>query len=224
MLEAVNVRKSYSTAAAKLDILRGVDLTVKDGESVAILGPSGAGKSTLLHILGGLDDPNDGGRVSLNGQSLYEINEVARAKIRNESIGFVFQFYHLLPEFTALENVLMPLMIRYDKNSVKGLEEKGMEYLKKVGMESRATHRPQQLSGGEQQRLAIARAVINEPKLILCDEPTGNLDSGNSKAVAELLLKLTKENNRMLVIVTHEEDLAQRTDRVLHMRDGRLTS
>ncbi len=221
MLTAINVHKSYSQTGSTLEVLRGIDLEVKEGETIAIIGPSGAGKSTLLHILGGLDAP-DKGRVRIGSEDIYRLRDSARAKVRNKKIGFVFQFYHLLPEFTALENVVLPVLIKEDKKNIKRFESQGMEILEKVGLAARATHKPHQLSGGEQQRVAIARALINKPAIIFCDEPTGNLDSQSGEEIINLLMGLNKVNKQTFVIVTHDENIAKLCHREIHMRDGKL--
>ena len=217
ILDALDVKKFYP----QLQVLRGVHLKIEQGEIVAIVGPSGAGKSTLLHILGGLDAPSEGS-VMLDGQNLYQLPEIARANLRNEKIGFVFQFYHLLPEFTALENVILPLMIRDDRRSKKELLAKGEMTLERVGLEKRTQHKPNELSGGEQQRVAIARALINEPKIIFCDEPTGNLDSATGQNIIDLLFGLNREKRQTLILVTHDEEISRLSHRVLHMKDGQL--
>lgn len=221
ILEAFNLHKSYSQAGETLHVLKGVGLEISSGEMIAIIGPSGAGKSTLLHILGGLDNPDEG-KVVLEGEEIYRLNDVQRAGIRNKRIGFVFQFYHLLPEFSALENVMLPLLIKEDQKKTVEHEEKCLALLEKVGLSSRATHKPYQLSGGEQQRVAIARALINEPRIIFCDEPTGNLDSQSGEEIIRLLMELNKKNHQTLVIVTHDEEIARLADRVIPIRDGQL--
>jgi len=217
IVDAFNVKKSYS----QLQVLKGVHLKVEPGEIIAIVGPSGAGKSTLLHILGGLDVPQEGS-VMLDGQDLYNLSENSRARLRNERIGFVFQFYHLLPELTALENVILPLMIRDDRRSKKELLAKGEGMLQRVGLEKRVQHKPKELSGGEQQRVAIARALINEPKIVFCDEPTGNLDSATGRQIIDLLFQLNREKQQTLILVTHDEEISRLSHRVLHMKDGQL--
>ncbi len=221
ILRAQNIHKRYCHQANTLDVLKGIDLNVEDGESVSIIGPSGAGKTTLLHILGGLDNP-DRGKVFIDEEDIYSMRDIDRAVIRNCKIGFVFQFYHLLPEFTALENVVLPAVIKANKSSIDDFRQKGMDLLTQVGLANRAKHKPHQLSGGEQQRVAIARALVNEPKIIFCDEPTGNLDSKNGEEIMSLLFDLNKRNNQTLVIVTHEESIARLSDRIIRMRDGRL--
>jgi len=219
MIEAKGLRKIYKNDAKELEVLKGIDLKIKESEVVAVLGPSGAGKSTLLHILGGLDTPTSG-EVFVNGIDIYALGDMQRAGVRNKKIGFVFQFYHLLPEFDALENVLLPLIIKGE--GAQGRRERGVELLKSVGLEERMNHRPGQLSGGEQQRVAIARALINEPELLLCDEPTGNLDSATGGKIIELLWELNKSRKMTLIIVTHDAQIAKDAKRVLHIRDGRI--
>jgi len=222
IIEASNIVKSYFSFKNELRVLKGINLTVKKGEIVSIVGPSGAGKSTLLHILGGLDQPNRG-LVRFDGEDIYSLDDAARAKIRNDKIGFVFQFYHLLPEFTALENVLLPAMIQKPHAKKKELEESGLDLLGKVGLKERVGHKPYQLSGGEQQRVAIARALINHPQIVFCDEPTGNLDSESGQGIINLLMELNKRINQTLIIVTHDEEVAQRSHRTIHIKDGELT-
>ncbi|MEI8012120.1 MAG: ABC transporter ATP-binding protein [Candidatus Omnitrophota bacterium] len=221
LLKADNIHKSYTDTQKRVDVLRGVGLEVREGESVAIVGPSGAGKSTLLHVLGGLDVP-DAGVVLLGGQDLYAGGDAGRASLRNRDIGFVFQFYHLLPEFTALENVLLPVFIRQRRGRMGDMEDAGRAALERVGLAERAAHKPGQLSGGEQQRVAIARAVINKPRVLLCDEPTGNLDSASGSKVIDIILGIHTDG-QAVVIVTHDEAVAARCRRIVHMRDGLLT-
>ena len=221
MLQAINIHKTYSHAAKSLHVLRGINLTIDSGEVLSIVGPSGAGKSTLLHILGGLDKPSDG-RVIFENQEIYGLNDKERANIRNRKIGFVFQFYHLLPEFSALENVMLPALIKNDMAHRQEVEEQGLKLLGKVGLKQRASHKPYQLSGGEQQRVAIARSLINMPDVIFCDEPTGNLDSKSGEEIIGLLKNLNEENKQTFVIVTHDDHIANISKKVLHMRDGQL--
>jgi lipoprotein-releasing system ATP-binding protein len=221
ILKAENIYKSYTDTQKRVDVLKGIDLEVCEGESVAIVGPSGAGKSTLLHVLGGLDVP-DKGAVLLNGRDLYAMGDAERARVRNKGLGFVFQFYHLLPEFTALENVLLPVFVNEGRGQMRLFEDKGREALKCVGLSDRSGHKPSQLSGGEQQRVAIARALMNAPKVLLCDEPTGNLDSASGSAVIELILGL-HAGGQAIVIVTHDEAVAARCGRTVHIKDGVLT-
>lgn len=219
MIEAIGLRKIYRNGAKELEVLKGIDLKVEKGEVLAVLGPSGAGKSTLLHLLGGLDSPT-AGEVLIDGIDIYSLGDRERARLRNRKIGFVFQFYHLLPEFDALENVMLPLMIKGGDG--KGRREIGTELLRSVGLEGRMGHRPGQLSGGEQQRVAIARALVNGPELLLCDEPTGNLDSETGKNIIELLWELNKSRKMTLMIVTHDAQIARDAKRVLHIRDGKI--
>ena len=221
MLEAANLHKVYNHSLSRLHVLKGIDLSIKQGDFLSIIGPSGAGKSTLLHILGGLDKPTEG-KVLFEGKEVYALNDKERSQIRNQKIGFVFQFYHLLPEFTALENVILPAIIRKDTARTKSLEEKGLEILEKVGLRQRAGHKPSQLSGGEQQRVAIARALINDPSIIFCDEPTGNLDSESGLEILKLLRYLNEIRKQTLVVVTHDEIIAQCSAKILQIRDGRL--
>jgi lipoprotein-releasing system ATP-binding protein len=222
ILHATNIRKTYSQAARPLDVLKGVDLTVAKGDVLAIIGPSGAGKSTLLHILGGLDRPTQG-QVLFEGQDVYGLDDRQRAKLRNEKIGFVFQFYHLLPEFTALENVLMPALVKGAAQRDSGTQQRASDLLNRVGLKERVSHRPSQLSGGEQQRVAIARSLMNSPEVIFCDEPTGNLDSQTGQDIVRLLLELNRDNQQTLVIVTHDPHIAGSSHKTIHMRDGLLT-
>jgi len=221
ILEAFNINKSYVRSDNALHVLKGINLKIREGEIVSVNGPSGAGKSTLLHVLGGLDQPDEG-VVNLDGENIYGLNDAAKAKIRNDRVGFVFQFYHLLPEFTALENVFLPAMIRGRQKNRKQLEGTGLDLLDKVGLKERVEHKPYQLSGGEQQRVAIARALVNKPRIVFCDEPTGNLDSRSGEEIIHLLMGLNKKNNQTLVIVTHDENIAARSHRVVHIKDGRL--
>lgn len=213
MLEVQGIIKKYGD----LTILKGIDLTIQKGEIVSIVGSSGAGKSTLLHILGTLDRP-DTGKITFDNINPFELSSNALAKFRNENIGFVFQFHQLLPEFNAVENIMIPAMIQgKKKNEAKEL---GMTLLQKVGLESRATHRPNQLSGGEQQRIAVCRALVNTPKIVFADEPSGNLDSKNADELHELFFKLRDDFQQAFVIVTHNKKLAEKADRMLQMADG----
>ncbi|MFH1778428.1 MAG: ABC transporter ATP-binding protein [Candidatus Omnitrophota bacterium] len=221
MLEAKGLHKIYKIGASELHVLKGIDLEVKEGEAFAILGPSGAGKSTLLHLLGGLDSPTEG-EVFVDGVNIYSISERERAKLRNKKIGFVFQFYHLLPEFDALENVALPLLIRSKNGNLRDSRKKAIEILTAVGLDERLHHRPNQLSGGEQQRVAIARALINDPEILLCDEPTGNLDSETGKHILDLLWDLNRKRKMTMIIVTHEAEISEKAGVVLHIKDGRI--
>ena len=218
-----NIRKAYKNDGKKIMAVDGVSVEFKKGRSVAIIGPSGAGKSTLLHILGGLDKPT-AGHVVFDGIDIYKLPDEKRAGIRNSRVGFVFQFYHLLSDFTALENVMMPALIKGVgcRVEVVGCREKAINALKLVGLADRMNHKPSELSGGESQRVAIARAVINEPEILLCDEPTGNLDSKTSESVYELLFGLKSKIGLTLVIVTHDEKLSNKTDDIIRLKDGRV--
>jgi lipoprotein-releasing system ATP-binding protein len=214
-----NVKKSFVHEGREVPILRGIDLSIDEGEMLCIVGPSGAGKSTLLHLLGTLDLPSEG-RILIGGEDVTTYSSSRLAEFRNRSIGFVFQFHHLLPEFTALENVMMPGRIRGEAGAE--LESRARELLAEAGLEKRVTHRPGELSGGEQQRVALARALIMNPRLVLADEPTGNLDSTTSKAMHDLMFGLNKSRGTTFLVVTHSGDLAQQMPRVVHMRDGRV--
>jgi lipoprotein-releasing system ATP-binding protein len=206
----------------KLDVLRNIDLEVKREELLIIQGPSGAGKSTLLHILGGLDEPTRG-NVFLDGVDMHRLKDAKKAEIRNRKMGFVFQFYYLLPEFTIVENVMLPALInRRRKIKKRDLIDEARKLLGLVGLSERLSHKPHELSGGEMQRVAIARALINNPELIFCDEPTGNLDSQTGKEICDLLQDLNNRQKKTLVIVTHEEEITKIAKRVIHMRDGRF--
>ena len=215
MLTTKNLTKNYG----ELQILKGVNLEVNKGEIVSIVGASGAGKSTLLQIIGTLDHPNSG-QVLIDNVDIFSLNAKKMAEFRNQKIGFIFQFHHLLPEFSALENIMMPALI--NKQSKKEAEKKASFFLDYLQISHRANHKPNEMSGGEQQRVAIARALINEPAIILADEPTGNLDSQNSEAIFQLINNLRKELNQTFVIVTHNDDLALQCDRILKMVDGKI--
>ena len=215
MLVAENLFKKYSN----LTVLGGVSLKIDKGEVVSVTGASGAGKSTLLHLLGGLDKP-DNGQVTINGTSLFAMPEKKQAAFRNRHMGFVFQFHHLLPEFTAVENVAVPLWINGTNKKAALTEAEKM--LQIVGLGHRLNNKPSEMSGGEQQRVAIARALINKPDIIMADEPTGNLDSANAAAIHQLFLDLRKQFGQTFVMVTHNEELAEMTDRTLIMRDGHI--
>ncbi|MBL7959170.1 ABC transporter ATP-binding protein [bacterium] len=221
IVKADQLTKSYVMAKGELPVLKGITLNIQAGEILSIVGPSGVGKSTLLHILGALDRPSEG-RVTVDGIAAHELSEEKMAQFRNEKIGFVFQFHHLLPEFTALENVLMPSLIA--GKSIDQSRKRGEELLKNVGLSGRMSHRPNELSGGEQQRVAVARALMNNPKLILADEPSGNLDRESSESLHDLLFQLCEEKNQTFVIVTHNEKLAARSHRTITMFDGKISS
>ena len=220
MLEARNLQKTYRSGNVDLTVLRGVSLRIERGASLAITGPSGAGKSTLLHLLAGLDTPT-AGEVLWEGEPLSRMSEAQRAAFRNHIVGIVFQFYHLLPELTALENVMLPGLMNGHRTR-GSLKEKALACLDQVRLKQRATHKPGQLSGGELQRAAIARALVNEPQVLFCDEPTGNLDSKTGSEIADLLVNLHKQRGTSLVLVTHELELAARADHQIMLRDGRI--
>lgn len=215
MLKAINIHKAYSN----LPVLKGVDVEIVPGEIVSIVGSSGAGKSTLLHIMGTLDT-TDEGRVELAGIRIDNLKGKKLAAFRNTNMGFVFQFHHLLPEFTAVENVCIPGWI--GGRQKKEVEKKAIALLERLGLGARLNNKPQALSGGEQQRVAVARALINDPRIVMADEPTGNLDSANAKELHDLFFTLRKEFNQTFLIVTHNEELAKMSDRILHMKDGKI--
>ena len=219
VLECRNVTREFREGQSTLAVLRGVSLAVRPAERVAIIGASGSGKTTLLQIMGGLDEPSAGG-VLINGAPMHGTSEAAKGELRNRYIGFVYQFHHLLPEFTAEENVAMPLLIR--RVPKPDALEKARSLLDRVGLGERLSHKPGELSGGERQRAAVARALITRPQLVLADEPTGNLDAGNGEHVLKLMLELNEELRTSLVIVTHDHSIAARMDRVLLLEDGVL--
>jgi lipoprotein-releasing system ATP-binding protein len=217
MIKASEIKKSYGT----LNVLKGVNIEIKKGEVISIVGASGAGKSTLLHILGTLDRANNGA-LEINGTTISSLNDKRLADFRNKNIGFVFQFHHLLPEFTALENICIPAFIAGINK--KQAEEKAKELLTFLGLENRMDHKPNELSGGEQQRVAVARALINTPSVVLADEPSGNLDSTTAKELHQLFFTLREQFNQTFIIVTHNEELADMADRKLVMRDGNIVT
>jgi len=219
VLSARGVCRGFREGSARLEVLTGVELQVARGERLAIIGASGSGKTTLLQILGGLGRP-DAGVVEVDGRDIHALSELERGALRNRTIGFVFQFHHLLPEFTALENVAMPLLVRRESRSVCAVRARAL--LARVGLSERLDHRPHQLSGGERQRTAVARALVVAPKLVLADEPTGNLDGRNAEQVFALMLELNRELGTSLVVVTHDPRLAARMDRVLELSGGKL--
>ena len=219
VLDARNISKSFHQGSKQIDVLSDVSLQLRAGQSMAVVGTSGAGKSTLMHILGGLDRP-DSGEVLIEGQTLWAQSEAARGAMRNRTLGFVYQFHHLLPEFTALENVAMPLLIRGLAVSVA--RQKAADLLGRVGLEQRLDHKPGELSGGERQRAAVARALVGGPRVVLGDEPTGNLDERTAGSVYDLLLELNRELQTSLLLVTHDTRLAARMDRQLELRLGQI--
>jgi len=225
LLRAENIFRTFPVGETKLEVLKGVDIDVRKGEILMILGPSGAGKSTILHLLGLLDRPTKG-KVFFKNEEITNLDQETQAKYRNKYFGFIFQFYHLLPEFNALENVLMPQMIARGLVSYgakyREIEKKARNLLDIVGLSDRIKHLPSQMSGGERQRVAIARALINDPELIFCDEPTGNLDTGNAEKIHLLLEQLNKEHNITFLMVTHNKELSSKGHRLLFMRDGKI--
>ena len=212
VIEASGVGKVYWDGARKLQVLKDISLTVKKGESVAVLGPSGSGKTTLLNLLSGLDKPSEGS-VLVDGRDVHAMNERGKARFRNERIGFVFQFYYLLPEFTALENVMLPALIGRAGRAVAA--KKAASLLERVGLGARGSHYPSELSGGEQQRVALARALVNDPAIVFCDEPTGNLDPATAREVAELIRELSAEEAKTVLVVTHDTHVAKIATRTL---------
>jgi lipoprotein-releasing system ATP-binding protein len=226
LIEAQDVKKTFITEAGELQVLKGITISVSEGEMVGIIGASGVGKSTLLHILGALDKPTSG-KVFYHNQDIFSLDRNTLASFRNRTVGFVFQFHHLLPEFTALENVAMPgLITRSQKSELRRdygeITMRAEKLLNEMGLSKRKTHRPGELSGGEQQRVAVARALMLEPKVVLADEPTGNLDAGTGEELFSIFLNLNREKEITFVIVTHNESLSDRCHRVLRMADGRI--
>jgi len=219
MIEAVSLKKSFFLDKREIPVLKGLDFTIAAGERIAICGESGAGKSTLLQIIGSLDKPS-AGSIKISGRDVFAQSERNIAKWRNQALGFVFQFHHLLPEFTALENVMTPALINGDSNTAA--RRKATRLLIKVGLDQRQKHKPGELSGGEQQRVALARALVMEPDVLLADEPTGNLDAGTSDEIVELLLECNREFNTTLLLVTHSQRLAAKMDRIIVIENGQI--
>jgi lipoprotein-releasing system ATP-binding protein len=220
ILSVFNLHKSYRMAGnSSLPVLKGISFEVAEGEIIAVVGQSGVGKSTLLHLIGMLDRPTDG-LVKIDGQDVYQVDDAKLAHLRNQTSGFVFQAHHLLPEFTAAENVMMPGLIGGRAKEV--LRNEALQLLQEVGLADRVNHRPNELSGGEQQRIAVARALINRPRLLLADEPSGNLDTVTAESLHALLWKLSRLHQQTLIIVTHNRELAERADRIIELCDGRI--
>ena len=225
VVELSDVVKSFprGDGAEPVSVLKGISLSIENGEAVSIVGPSGSGKSTLLNIVGTLDQPSSG-RVMIDGEAVHELDEVALADFRNQRLGFVFQSHHLLPQCTVLENVLVPTLAARDPRIREAASERAPQLLKRVGLESRMDHRPAQLSGGECQRVAVVRALINQPKILLADEPTGALDGQSATALSELLLELNREDGVTLIVVTHSMVLAEKMGRIFELKDGALVA
>ena len=219
LIAAQNIRKSFNDGDLSVDVLKGIEFSIQKNQSIAIIGASGSGKSTLLHLLAGLDVP-DSGNIFINKKSINELNNEERGQLRNECLGFIYQFHHLLPEFTAKENVAMPLLIR--RCTKRTAYEKAEDILSEVGLSERMMHKPGELSGGERQRTAIARALVTNPSCILADEPTGNLDEKSANEVFELILELNRNHNSSLIMVTHNVELSKRADKICELRDGVL--
>ncbi len=219
IFNCANVSKTYHDGTNDVHVLKDINLSIHSGDRIAIIGPSGSGKSTLLHLLGGLDKPSSG-VVSMQGNDWHELTEKKRCQLRNHALGFIYQFHHLLPEFSALENVSMPLLLA--GQAVVDVRQRALAMLEQVNLSHRVTHKPAQLSGGERQRVAIARALVHQPACVLADEPTGNLDQSTAATVFDLMMRLNEQQNTALIIVTHDIRLAERMDRVLTLQEGVL--
>jgi lipoprotein-releasing system ATP-binding protein len=219
IIEARGLHKVFGRGAGSLHVLRGIDLEIEAGDVVTVVGPSGAGKSTLLHILGGLDRPTKG-QILFDGGDLFRRTDRELARVRNRSVGFVFQFHHLLPEFTALENVMLPVLIAGEPKAEAAAT--AGEFLEAVGLAERVTHRPNELSAGEKQRVAVARALANRPRVVLADEPSGNLDRANGEMLYDMIMNLRAEYGATFVIVTHDEELAEKSERTMRLLDGKI--
>lgn len=220
IFECTRINKSYKDVGALVEVLKEINLEIERGARIAIVGPSGSGKSTLLHLLGGLDKPSSG-QIRIKGRDWQTLSEKKRCELRNKHLGFIYQFHHLLPEFTALENVALPLLLASDSNK-DNAKTKALDILEKVGLGHRSLHKPAQLSGGERQRVAIARALVHQPHCVLADEPTGNLDKATAEKVFELMLDLNAHFDAALVIVTHDQSIATRMDKIYTIKDGKL--
>lgn len=219
IIECQNLYKSYHDGTSTVEVLNGIDFTIRPADRVAIVGPSGSGKSTLLHLLGGLDKPTQG-EVLIQNENWQKLNEKKRCRLRNQQLGFIYQFHHLLPEFTALENTAMPLLLA--GLTIEHARQQAHEILKNIGLANRETHKPSQLSGGERQRVAIARALAHKPKCVLADEPTGNLDQHTASKIFELMLEINEKMKTALVIVTHDQQLAEKMDEKFILQEGKL--
>ena len=219
IIQCMDLSKTFNDVSRNIEVIKSVNLNIKKGERIAIVGASGSGKSTLLHLLGGLDKPSSGS-IIVAEQDLAKMSESKKSKLRNQTLGFVYQFHHLLPEFTAMENVAMPLLIR--GNKTEDARDQAIKMLSKVGLEHRTTHKPSELSGGERQRAAIARALVTNPKCVLADEPTGNLDTKTADTVYQMMLELNQSLNTSFLVVTHDEVLAGKMDKVMRLDQGQL--
>jgi lipoprotein-releasing system ATP-binding protein len=220
ILKIIDLCKTYEMGRSQnLHVLKGINLEIQEGEIIAVIGPSGVGKTTLLQIVGALDRPTSG-QVEIDGANIFKHDHRRMSIIRNKTVGFIYQFHHLLPEFSAIENLMIPALIGGQKKAA--IKNRAMELLKMVGLQDRALHRPAEMSGGEQQRIAVARALMNSPRLLLADEPSGNLDMQTAQSLHDLLWRLSREHNQTLIIVTHNHDLAQQADRIVELYDGQV--